>query len=97
MKTLTKKQKFWLFSALDVFFALIIPIILIVIKYDLFTNNPDRADISVSGWGIITILFLVFGLNKRVRAYVASSKNSQLKYFLFLNIGFLLVLYFPSY
>jgi hypothetical protein len=79
---LTKRQRFWLFSFLDVLFALIIPIILITIQYDLFTNDPERSSISVSGWGILTILLLGFGLSKRVKSYVISSKNPQLKYFL---------------
>jgi hypothetical protein len=79
---LTKRQRFWLFSSLDVLFALVIPILLITIQYDLFTNDPERSNISVSGWGILTILLLGFGLSKRIKSYVISSKNPQLKYFL---------------
>ena len=82
MKQLTKRQRFWLFSFLDVFFALVIPSILIAFQYDLFTNRADKAEMSASGWGMIVILFIALGLSKRIKAYVVSSKNSQLKYFL---------------
>jgi hypothetical protein len=82
MTQLTKQQRFWLFNVLDVFFAIVVPIILIATQYQLFTNDPNKISSSVSGWGILVILVIALGLSKRIKAYVISSKNSQLKYFL---------------
>jgi hypothetical protein len=78
---MNRTQRFWLFTSLDLFFALVMPVIFITIQYDLFTNDPNRSSVSISGWGVVAILLIALGISKRAKDYVTASKNSQLKYF----------------
>lgn len=78
------KRKIVLYNALDMLLAVVVPIIFIVIRYDLFAYKEKY---SITGWGILIILLVLFVVVRRVMLWLKVSndvgiRNMPLSYFL---------------
>jgi len=70
------KKKVVLYNILDILLAIIVPIVFIVIRYDLFSYKEKY---SITGWGLILILIIVFVLVRRIQLWLKVANETGLK------------------
>lgn len=69
-KTLTQRQIFWIRFTFRIIFAMIVPLVFLVWKFNLFRiETTTTTNITFGGWGIIAIL-VVFFVIKAVIKYI---------------------------
>jgi hypothetical protein len=74
---MTDKQKFWLRMGLTILFAIVIPFSAIAWKFELF--GWREGSYSLTGWGILVVLFLTTFIMGTIRKYTKELPYSFLK------------------
>ena len=71
-KQLTEKQKFWTLMSLFLTFSLLIPILYLTIRYDLFTKTTT---IQIGLWGIILFGIMIAVISVLIKYYLSGLKT----------------------
>lgn len=70
------KRKIVLYNILDIIFAIIVPIIFITLRYDLFAYKEKY---SITGWGLLIIIIVGVVLFRRIQLWLKISDDVGLK------------------
>lgn len=79
IRDLSPKKRIVIFTIFDLFFSLGVPVILIIIKYDIFLAYQE-AGTQATGWLYIFLLLLISGIIWRGKAILTYTRSNGLKY-----------------